>query len=204
MSPLNFSLSFIHICPCLVGSWKRCQGGVCMQVVRVLSRVDFRSPRAARLHWLLNDHLANSKEPTPTPWGSTVPVGTSQTSGGRWLMLGYFPSWKGWHSVLPGITVLGMDLLFLPALFLPKLRVTFRMPRYVMVLHTTVLLSRQLISRKWNVARVRGMPVLTIFPIVVKQLNWYNRGMSFWRLTAPVVAVLCGAGVTFSAMWSSL
>lgn len=58
---------------------------------------------------------------------------------------------------------------------------------YVLVFHIT---SDQAVhftaSELWPWAHVHGIPGLTMFPITLRQLNWYNSRISFWRLTAPV------------------
>lgn len=185
-----------------MGSWRRCHGGTCLPVAHVLSGVDFHSPRPA--HYIDCEMttlpIARSQRQPPEValflWGPARHL----VAGGWWLL----PIMERMTLCSPWNNYSGYRFAFPPCIVSAKAMCDFQNARYVMVLHATLLLTRPLVSHKWNVARVRGMPALTMFPIVLKQLNWYNRGMSFWRLTAPVVAVLCGCRVTFSATWSSL
>lgn len=145
MSPLDFSLFHPHL-SLPSGLMEKVPWGTCLPVVHVLSGVDFHSPRTA--HYIDCEMttlpIARSQRQPPEValflWGPARHL----VAGGWWLL----PIMERMTLCSPWYNYSGYRFAFPPYIVSAKAMCDFQNARYVMVLHATLLLTRQLVSHK--------------------------------------------------------
>jgi hypothetical protein len=121
-----------------------------IEVILGLSNTDFHSPRLTWLKMLLNARSANNRNKKMSPRYGTILRGDQPATWWQVDYIGPLPPWKGQHFVLTGVdTYSGYGLPFLHVMLLlkPPSMDSQNALSIIMVFHTVLLLTKELISQ---------------------------------------------------------